>query len=175
MRRLLVAAGLAAALTVALGGASTVTAGAPAGHPPGTAISLTTSLTFFDTPGCDFTRRRPCASIGSFVADDTGTSTLLCPSGSMAESYYFPTHGPAFTIAERTLTCPDGSTLLLHVERVEFTDLSPTTGLVGQTWKVTLGTGRFSLLSGRGDISEVFDFGVEPATLAGTLSGTLRD
>jgi hypothetical protein len=174
MRRCLVAAGLAAVL-LSLGGASALNAGTDRASRPKTAISLTTALTFFDPPGCDFTPQRPCADIGSFTANDQATADLLCPAGSMAESYYFPPEGSAsFTTAERTLTCPDGSTLLMHVERVEFTDLTPTTALIGETWRVRLGTGRFSLLSGKGKMAEVFGFGTDPGTLGGSLTGTLR-
>jgi hypothetical protein len=139
----------------------------------GTPINLTTALTFVDPPGCDFTRQRPCGNAGTFTADDQATADLLCPSGTMAESYFFPSQGPAFTIAERTLTCPDGSTLLLHVKRVEFTPLTDTTALIGETWSVTLGTGRFSLLQGRGTMQEIFDFAAPPDTLGGSLTGTL--
>jgi len=91
----------------------------------------------------------------------------------MSELFYFPDTGVAFTIADRTLTCPDGSTLVMHVLRVEKRKLTATTVQIGETWQVTRGTGRFEGLTGQGTIDEVFDGGVTPNTLAGALTGHL--
>jgi hypothetical protein len=159
------------ALVVAVGA---VLAATPAHAGARTPISVTSALQFVDPPGCDHSRQRPCADTGTFVANDAATAALLCPQGTMAESFYFPTHGRAFTIAERTATCPDGSTLLLHVERTTFTELSDVTAEIGETWRVELGTGRFSLLHGRGTMTELFSFAAEPNSLGGTITGVLR-
>jgi hypothetical protein len=168
MRRTLIVAALATFALLATAG------GSQAAKPPKMPISLTSAMTFFDPPGCDHTRKHPCATIGTFTANDQPTADLLCPSGTMNERFWFPTHGPAFTIADRTVTCPDGSTLLLHVKRVQFTDLTPTTALIGETWTVTLGTGRFSNLTGQGTMNEIFDTSTEAGTLGGSVTGFLR-
>ena len=142
---------------------------------PATPISLTTALTFIEDTGCAATPASPCTDAGTFVANDAVTSDLLCAQGVAAESYYFPRSGQAFTIAERTLTCPDGSTLRMRVNRVTFTDLTSTTALIGETWKLTgLGSGRFVGFSGSGTMSEVFDFGGPPNHLGGLVTGQLR-
>ena len=140
-----------------------------------TYISLRTALAFTDPAGCNHTRARPCGDRGTFTAKDQATAVLLCAKGAMAESYYFPPRGSsAFTIAERTLTCRDGSTLLLHVRRVVFTKLTTTTNRIGETWKVTIGTGRFTELKGRGTMEEIYNTGRQPNTLGGSLAGVLR-
>ena len=139
-----------------------------------TMINLKTALTFNNEAGCNHTPARPCGDHGTFTAKDHVTSVVLCARGTMAESYYFPPSGSsAFTIAERTLTCQDGSTLVLHVRRVMFTKLTATTNRIGETWKVTFGTGRFTELKGQGTMEEIFNTGHKPGTLGGSFTGVL--
>jgi hypothetical protein len=168
MRDAFVVAGLAITLMAvgAVGGAA---------KPESTTqINLRTALTFNDNAGCNRTPARPCGDRGTFTAKDRATAIVLCAKGTMAESYYFPPSGSStFTIAERTLTCPDGSTLVMHVRRVMLTELTATTNRIGETWKVTLGTGRFTLLKGRGTMEEIYNTGRQPATLGGSLTGAL--
>jgi hypothetical protein len=168
MRHVFVATGLAMALTVV--GAADATA-----KPKSTTqISLRTALTFNDPPGCNHTPARPCGDHGTFTAKNRATAALLCAKGTMAESFYFPPSGSsAITIAERTLTCPDGSTLVMHVRRVMLTKLTETTSRISETWKVTFATGRFTLLKGRGTMEEIFNTAHQPGTLGGGLIGAL--
>jgi hypothetical protein len=136
----------------------------------GTPITLSTALTFQDDTPCDFSPASPCSSLGTFEANDEVTADLICASGTVSETYWF-THGRRgpITIAERTWTCPDGSTLVMSVLRWVFIPLTDTTAQILQTWVITGGSGRLAELSGRGTLDEIFAF---PPTGTNTLGGT---
>jgi len=61
--------------------------------------------------------------------------------------------------------------LVLHVRRVTLKDLGSGTSRIGETWKVTLGTGRFTVLKGNGTMEEIYN--ENRGTLGGSLTGTL--
>jgi YVTN family beta-propeller protein len=138
-----------------------------------TPISLTTALTFDDPLGSDCTRERPCTDHGTFAAADESTTALLCPEGTMAELFHIPKSSEDIAIAERTLICRDGSTLVMHVRRSGAQPLTPTTAAIAETWTVTQGTGRFTDLKGDGTMEAIYDESVTPPTLGGTLTGNL--
>jgi hypothetical protein len=148
----------------------------------GTTISLTTALQFGDDSDCNHPPASPCPASGTFTANDAATASLICPAGTIAETHWFPNPHPnpgfpqgPFTIADRTWTCPDGSTLVMHVKRVSFTEgPTPTTAHIGETWMITGGTGRLADLQGSGTMDEIFDFGVTPGTLGGLVVGVVR-
>jgi hypothetical protein len=112
---------------------------------------------------------------GTFTANDGTTAELVCESGTIFETFWFPhgRRGP-FTIADRTWTCPDGSTLVMKVRRVVFILLTDTTAQILENWVITGGTGRLAGLQGSGTMAEVFDFGSAPATLGGSVNGLVR-
>jgi hypothetical protein len=139
-----------------------------------TQISLRTAMTFVDPPGCNRTEASPCGVRGTFTAKTQATGQLLCGKGTMAESFHFPPAGSSlYAIGERTLTCRDGSTLLMHFLQTTLKDLTNGTSQIGGTWKVTLGTGRFSLLKGQGTWEDIYCCGQERRTRRGSLTGTL--
>jgi hypothetical protein len=88
-------------------------------------------------PGCNYTPSSPCRWIGTFEANDDTTVNLICPSGTISETYWFPHGRGPFTIAERTWTCSDGSTLVMRVSRYAFIPLTETTGEILETWVIT--------------------------------------
>jgi hypothetical protein len=138
----------------------------------GTPITLSTALVFGDDSACHETPSSPRTASGTFTANDETTANLVCPSGTIFETHWF-THGRSgpITVADRTLTCSDGSTLVMHVLRWTFIPLTDTTGEILETWVITGGTGRLASLSGRGTMDEIFDFGTVPNTLGGTVTG----
>ena len=144
---------LVGALMVAILGLTTTGASASSGTP----VSLTTALTFGDSSMCNHTANSPCPASGTFTADDEATATLVCPSGTIFETHWF-THGHAgpITIADRTWTCPDGSTLMMHVIRWAFIPETDTTAHILETWVITHGTGRLASLQGSGTMDEIF-------------------
>jgi hypothetical protein len=137
----------------------------------GTPVTLSTALTPVDDPSCNYTPSSPCQWIGTFEANDDTTANLICPSGTISETYWFPHGRGPFTIAERTLTCPDGSTLVMRVSRYAFIPLTETTGEILETWVITGGTGRMASLQGRGPMDEFFDVGGPIVTFGGTVTG----
>jgi hypothetical protein len=137
----------------------------------GTPITLSTALTFQTDISCDHSPESPCFATGTFEANDQVTADLICASGTLSETHWFPRgrRGP-FTIAERTWTCPDGSTLVMRVLRWVFIPLTDTTAQILQTWIITGGSGRLADLNGRGTLDEVFAF-PPTDTLSGTATG----
>jgi hypothetical protein len=77
-----------------------------------------------------------------------------------------------YAIGERTLTCGDGSTLLIHFLQTTLKDLTNGTNQIGGTWKVTLGTGRFTLLKGQGTWDDTYCCGQIRRTRRSSLAGT---
>jgi hypothetical protein len=166
MGRLLLALAVALAAVVGTATANAIT---------GTAVSLTTALTFDESAPCAHTSNSPCPASGTFTADDAATAEAICASGTIFETHWF-THGHAgpITIADRTWTCPDGSTLVMHVIRWAFVPRTETTADILETWVITGGTGRMAGLQGSGTMDEIFDFGVVPGTLGGTVTGSVH-
>jgi hypothetical protein len=138
----------------------------------GTPITLSTALVFGDDSNCQHTANSPCSDSGTFTANDQTTANLVCPAGTVSETYWF-THGRngPITIADRTWTCPDGSTLTMHVLRWVFIPATETTADILETWVITGGTGRLANLQGKGTMDEIFNFGTNPGTLGGTVTG----
>jgi hypothetical protein len=87
----------------------------------GTPVTLSTVLAFQEDTACRHTPNSPCPANGTFTANDETTANIICESGTIFETHWF-THGRGgpITIADRTWTCPDGSTLVMHVLRWVF-------------------------------------------------------
>jgi hypothetical protein len=139
--------------------------------PLGTPITLSTAIAFVGPP-CSVTASDPCTDIGTFTANDETTANVICASGTVSETFFF-THGRGgpITIADRTWTCPDGSTLVMHILRWVFIPITATTADILETWVITGGTGGLSSLQGRGTAEEIYNFGVTPNTFGGTVTG----
>ena len=137
----------------------------------GTPITLSTAEAFGNDSTCHESPNSPCLASGTFTANDETTANLICPSGTIFETHWF-THGRngPITVANRTWTCPDGSTLTMHVLRWVFIPSTPTTADILETWVITGGTGRLANLQGRGTMDEIYDFGTVPNTLGGTVT-----
>ena len=140
---------------------------APLGRP----VTLSTAIVFGGPP-CSVTANDPCTSPGTFTANDETTASVICASGTISETFWFPhgRRGPV-TIADRTLTCPDGSTLVMHILRQVYIPVTDTTAELLETWVITGGTGRLADLQGRGMADEIYNFGVTPNTFGGTVTG----
>jgi hypothetical protein len=138
----------------------------------GTPITLSTALAFGDDSTCNESPNSPCLATGTFTANDQTTANLICASGTIFETHWF-THGRngPITIADRTWTCPDGSTLTMHVLRWVFIPVTDISGEILETWVITGGTGRLARLQGIGTMDEIFEFGTLPHTLGGTVTG----
>ena len=142
----------------------------------GTPITLSTALVFGDVSTCNHLPSSPCPAAGTFTANDATTANVICASGTIFETHWF-THGRGgqpITVADRTWTCPDGSTLTMHVLRWVFIPATATTADILETWVITGGTGRLAGLQGSGTMDEIFDFGTVPNTLGGTVTGFVR-
>lgn len=141
----------------------------------GTPITLSTAMAFGDTSTCKHLPSSPCPASGTFTANDETTANLICESGTIFETHWF-THGRQgpITVADRTWTCPDGSTLTMHVLRWVFIPSTGTTAEILETWVITGGTGRLASLQGKGTMDEIFDFGAVPETLGGTVTGFVQ-
>src|SRR6201987_1132228 len=159
------------ALLLTVAGVAYMTVGVTAA-PLGTPVTLSTAIAFVGPP-CSVTASDPCTDTGTFTANDQTTANVICASGTIFETFFF-THsrGGPITIADRTWTCPDGSTLVMHVLRWVFIPRTATTADVLETWVTTGGgTGRLASLQGRGTMDEIFDFGSTPNTLGGEVTG----
>lgn len=159
------------AILLTAAGFAYMAAGATAA-PLGTPVTLSTAEAFIDTPTCQNTANAPCPAYGTFTANDETTANVICASGTIFETHWF-THGRSgpITIADRTWTCTDGSTLVMHILRWVFIPRTETTADILETWVITGGTGRLAGLQGRGTMDEIYDFGVTPNTLGGTVTG----
>ena len=146
-----------------------MTVGATAA-PLGTPVTLSTAIDFVHPP-CSLTANDPCTAPGTFTANDETTANVICASGTISETFWFPHGRGPFTIADRTWTCPDGSTLVMHILRWVFIPRTDTTADILETWVITGGTGRLSGLQGRGTMDEIYDFGSTPNTLGGNVTG----
>jgi len=142
------------------------------GATQGIPITLSTAMAFGDDSTCNESPNSPCLATGTFTANDVTTANVICASGTIFETHWF-THGRGgpITVADRTWTCPDGSTLTMHVLRWVFVPATDTTADILQTWVITGGTGRLAGLQGRGTMDEIYDFGNVPNTLGGTVTG----
>jgi hypothetical protein len=138
----------------------------------GTPVTLTTVLTFVEDTACNHTSNSPCPAIGTFTANDETTASIICESGTIFETHWF-THGRRgpFTIANRTWTCPDGSTLVMNVQRWVFIPLPDGTAEILEKWVITGGTGRLAGLQGSGTMDEIWDLGVN---FGGAVTGFVR-
>jgi hypothetical protein len=140
--------------------------------PLGTPVTLSTAMAFGDDSTCHESPNSPCLATGTFTANDETTANVICASGTLFETHWF-THGRSgpITIADRTWTCPDGSTLVMHILRWVFIPRTDTTADILETWVITGGTGRLAGLQGSGTMDEIYDFGVTPNTFGGTVTG----
>src|SRR5689334_21660017 len=111
----------------------------------GTPVTLSTVLAFQEGTACRHTPNSPCPANGTFTANDETTANIICESGTIFETHCF-THGRGgpITIADRTWTCPDGSTLVMHVLRWVFIPVAERTAQIRETWVITGGTGRLA-------------------------------
>jgi hypothetical protein len=132
---------------------------------------LTTDL----EPGTECAGYQVEARAGHSQPTSAATAALIYPPGTIFETHLF-THGHAgpITIADRTWTCPDGSTLMMHVFRFGFIPETETTAHILESWVVTHGMGRLASLQGSGTMDEICDFGVEPETLGRSVVGLVR-
>ena len=105
---------------------------------------------------CGKTGRPACHFVGPFAAGDATTARVVCPRGSRRGTSAFGQKGSG--VRSRTLTCPDGASLIMRVRLVLGGGLTgDSTTNFGWEWVITGGTGRLAHLRGSGTTFEPRD------------------